>query len=321
MSFRWKTSFRIFVAATISAVVAAALSSNRAASGEDTAAPAAALFAAQPVVFERVATGYQFTEGPAADARGDIYFTDIRSSRILRFDVATNKASVFRKDTGKANGLHFDAQRRLLACEGGRRRLVRIDKDQLTVLAERLGTKRLNSPNDLTIDAHGGVWFTDPRYGKQDDREIDVMAVYYLSAEGKLTQVIRDLPRPNGILLAPSGKTLFVAANKQKLIMSYPVTAPGTLGTGRVFARLDGDQRGGPDGLTLDAKGNLYCAGQGHLFVWSSRGKRLHKLKVPESPTNCTFGGPKRDTLYVTARTSLYRVPMQVKGARIPASR
>lgn len=278
------------------------------------------MFVADPVVFERVATGYQFTEGPAADAAGNIYFTDIRSSRILRFDVKTNKASVFRTETGKANGLMFDAKQRLLACEGGRRRLVRIEKERVTVLAERLGDKRLNSPNDLAIDAHGGVWFTDPRYGNQADRELDVMAVYYLSRAGVLTQVIRDLPRPNGIALAASGKTLYVAANKQKLIMSYDVQAPGSLGKGSlgkgsVFARLDADQRGGPDGLTLDARGNLYCAGQGHLFIWSSAGKRLHKLKVPEAPTNCTFGGPKRDTLYVTARTSLYRVPMKVKGA------
>ena len=281
---------------------------------------APSLFRDSPVLFERVATGYGFTEGPAPDPQGDIYFSDIRNARILRFDVAKKAARVVREDSGKANGLLFDSRGRLHACEGGRRRLVRFDagrvKEAGTVLADRFGGRRLNSPNDLALDAQGGVWFTDPRYGKQDDLEQDVMAVYYQPAQGALRQVIRDLPRPNGIVLAADGRTLFVAASSRKRIMAYPVTKPGVLGTGRVFAELDPAPRGGPDGMTLDAAGNLYCAGQGHLFVWSKAGKRLYKLKVPESPTNCAFGGPKRDTLYVTARTSLYRVPMTVRGAR-----
>ena len=274
-----------------------------------------AIFHTLPVTFEKVATGYAFTEGPAADKDGHVFFTDIRNSRILRFDVTTDKATVFKEDSGKSNGLHFDADGCLLACEGGRRRVVRWKGEESVVLADAFGGKKLNSPNDLTLDQAGGVWFTDPRYGKQDNLEQDVMAVYYQPKEGKLKQVIRELPRPNGIILSADGKTLFVAASSRKLIMAYPVTAPGVVGEGRVFAKLD-DSRGGPDGMTLDAEGNLYCGGQGHIFVWSKTGKRLHKLPVPESPTNCTFGGPKRDVLYVTARTSLYRVSTKVKGAK-----
>ncbi|MDJ0521273.1 MAG: SMP-30/gluconolactonase/LRE family protein [Planctomycetota bacterium] len=273
------------------------------------------VFTTQTVRFERVATGYRFTEGPAADATGNVFFTDIPNERILRLDIKTGKVSVFREESGRANGLQVDAEGRLVACEGGRRRLVRIGSKKTEILAERFGTKRLNSPNDVTLDQAGGIWFTDPRYGKQDDRELDVMAVYYLPPGGKLRQVIADLPRPNGIILSADAKTLYVAANRRKLIMAYDVAKPGTVANGRVFARLDPDGRGGPDGLSLDERGNLYCAGQGHVWIWSSSGKRLHKLKVPESPTNVTFGGAERRTLYVTARTSLYRVETGVRGA------
>ncbi len=273
------------------------------------------LFETEAVVFEKVATGYRFTEGPAADAQGNVYFTDIPNQRIHRLDVATGKVRVVRVGSGRANGLVFDALGRLVACEGGGRRLVRIDGDKLDVLATHYGGKRLNSPNDLTLDATGGIWFTDPRYGKQDDRELDVMAVYYRAATGAVTQVIKDLPRPNGILLSRDGTMLYVAANKRQLIMAYDVAKPGIASKARVFAHLDHKARGGPDGMTLDEQGNVYAAGQGHVWIWSSKGKLLHKLKVPEGPSNCAFGGPKHDTLYVTARTSLYRVRMRVKGA------
>lgn len=272
------------------------------------------LFESEPPVFERVATGFRFTEGPTAGARGDIYFTDIPNQRIHKFDCKTGKTTVFRENSGRANGLLFDSQGRLIACEGGRRRLVRIEGKKTTVLAERWNDKRLNSPNDLAIDKAGGIWFTDPRYGNQEDRELEVMAVYYLSAKGKLTQVIDDLPRPNGILLSADAKTLYVAANRKQLIMAYDVKEPGVVSRGRLFAALNKKARGGPDGMTLDAMGNVYCAGQGHIWIWDPKGKLLHKLKVPEGPTNCAFGGPQLGTLYVTARTSLYRLAMKVKG-------
>ncbi len=279
------------------------------------AGAAPALFPTEKIAFERVATGYRFTEGPAADARGDVYFTDIPNERILKLNAATNKVSVYREKSGRANGLLLDRRGRLLVCEGGRRRVVRIDGKQTEVLAARYGGKRLNSPNDLTLDAKGGIWFTDPRYGKQTDREIDIMGVYYRAADGTLTRVIDDLPRPNGILLSAAGTTLYVAANKRKLIMAYDVKQPGRATRGRVFARLDPKGRGGPDGLTLDNRGNLYAAGQGHIWIWNAKGALLHKLNVPEGPSNCAFGSPEHDTLYVTARTSLYRVKTNVKGA------
>lgn len=272
------------------------------------------IFPTEKVVFEKVATGFRFTEGPAADAKGDVYFTDIPNERIHKLDAASGKVSVFREKSGRANGLMFDAHGRLVACEGGGRRLVRIEGKSVTVLASHWKKKRLNSPNDLSIDAAGGIWFTDPRYGKKDDRELDVMAVYYVTAEGKLSRPIADLERPNGILLAADGMTLYVAANQRQLIMAYDVMRPGVVKDGRVFAHLDHKARGGPDGMTLDDRGNVYCAGQGHIWIWDAKGKLRHKLAVPEGPANCVFGGPQGDTLYVTARTSLYRVKTNVRG-------
>ena len=259
---------------------------------------------------KKLATGYKFTEGPALGPDGNVFFTDIPNQHIMRFDVKEGTAAVYREDSGRANGLLFDKEGALLACEGGRRRLVRIKGDMVTVLAERFEEKRLNSPNDLTLDAAGGIYFTDPRYGRQRDRELTFEGVYYRSAEGKLSRLCEEVEKPNGILLSNDGKTLYVAASKAKRIMAYPVQKPGTLGTGKEFAPLDLESRGGPDGMTTDDKGHVYCAGQGHIWRWDPAGKLVEKIKMPESPANCLF--VKDDklalSLYVTARTSLYRV-------------
>ncbi|MDF1702596.1 MAG: SMP-30/gluconolactonase/LRE family protein [Planctomycetota bacterium] len=280
---------------------------------------------AKDAVFERVATGFRFTEGPAADAEGHVFFSDIPNERIHRFDITTGKTTVFREQSGRANGLMFDTAGALVACEGGRRQVVRIQGETATVLASHWKSKRLNSPNDLALDAHGGVWFTDPRYGRrQDDREIDVEAVYYRDAQGGVTQMRASplLVKPNGILLARDGRTLYVAASRGKKVLAYAVTRPGVLAAPRVFATMDLEARGGPDGMCLDARGNVYAAGQNHIWVWAPDGKPIAKLPVPEGPANCTFGGPARRTLYVTARTSLYRMPMLVVGAPVvPAAR
>ena len=265
---------------------------------------------------EKVADGFRFTEGPAADANGDVYFTDIPNQRILRFEVATGKVHVFREDSGRANGLMFDGGGALIACEGGRRRLVRIQGEKTTVLAERYEGKRLNSPNDLAIDKRGGIYFTDPRYGKRDDLEQDAEAVYYRDPEGALRCVIRDLARPNGILLSLDQRTLYVADNAAKRIMAYEVQADGTPAKPRTFANLEADRRGGPDGMTIDERGNVYVAGQGRIYVWNPKGERLKAIDFPEGPANCTFGGKDRKTLYVTARKSLYRLRMAVRGGQ-----
>lgn len=268
---------------------------------------------------QKVATGYRFTEGPAVDAQGVIHFTDIPNERIHRYDPKTKKATVFREDSGRANGLLFDAKGALIACEGGRRRLVRIEAEQTTVLAERFEGKRLNSPNDLAIDARGGIYFTDPRYGKQDDRELDFEGVYYRAPDGTLTRVAKEAVKPNGILLDAAGTTLYVADNQRKLILAYDVVSPGELTNHRVFATLALRERGGPDGMARDAAGNVYCAGQGKVWSWDPKGVVRFELPMPESPTNCVVVDEDGWVLYVTARTSLYRVTRKAKAP--PADR
>jgi gluconolactonase len=176
--------------------------------------------------------------------------------------------------------------------------------------------RRLNSPNDLVIDSQGGVYFTDPRYGKRDDMEITTEGVYYVCPAGEVSRIIDHLQRPNGIILSPAGKTLYVADHAAKRIFAYQVISPGRLGEGRVFASLDPQHKGGPDGMTIDAQGRVYAAGQGAIWVWDSKGRLVEQIRVPEDPSNVTFGGPDNSTLYITARTSLYRVNVNAKGAR-----
>ncbi|MBL8898159.1 MAG: SMP-30/gluconolactonase/LRE family protein [Planctomycetes bacterium] len=290
------------------------------ASAQESAAPAAASLAADAQLAQ-VATGFQFTEGPAWCAQGYLLFSDVHASRIVRWDEKEGVAT-FLQPSSKANGLMFDAQGRLVACESESRRLVRIDPatKEVTVLAESFGGKKLNSPNDLTIDAEGGVYFTDPRYGNGEPLEQDAMAVYYVAADGKLARVIGDLPRPNGIHLSPDGAFLYVANPNLRQIVRYPVEAPGKLGAGVAWftgdEKLDGT---GPDGMTIDERGNVYATYAG-LVVIAPSGAVLTRLAVPERPTNCAFGGADFQTLFVTARTSLYSVRAQVRGMGLPKS-
>lgn len=274
--------------------------------------PAAAQLVPQGVAVERVATGYRFTEGPAEGPDGAIYFTDTPNNQIIRFDPATGESATFREDSGRANGLMFDAQGRLLACEGaaegGRRRLSRTEAaGTITTLADAWEGEPLNSPNDLDIDAAGGIYFTDPRYGNRDDMMLDVEAVYYLAADGTLTRVIDDLVRPNGLILSPDEKTLYVADNAARKLFAYDVTAPGKLENPRPFSRMGPGHGGGCDGMTVDALGRVYATGDEGVYVFNPDGTQAALIATPERPSNCTLGHDGR-TLYITARTSLYRV-------------
>jgi carboxypeptidase Q len=258
---------------------------------------------------EKVATGFKFTEGPAADRDGNVYFTDIPNERIVTFDAKTGKTEVVREKSGAANGLAFDRDRRLWACEGGARRLSRDGE----TAADAFDGRKLNSPNDLELDAKGGCYFTDPRYGKRDDLEQPVEGVYYLSPDGKLARVIDSLRRPNGVTLSPDGKTLYVADEPERKIVAFDVKADGAVEKPRDFAKFPWERGGGADGMTVDEFGNLYAAARGGIWIFDRGGGSLGLIAVPENPTNCAFAG---STLYVTAQTSLYRVAMNVKGAR-----
>ena len=250
---------------------------------------------------KRLATDMKFTEGPVADGKGNVFYSDIPAKRIMKWDGKEN--GVWREDSGGANGLKFDKEGNLYACEGDLGRVTKISPDQkVTVLADKYNDVRLNSPNDLCFDARGGLYFTDPKYGGKPTQ--DKEAVYYLPpGGGKLARVADDLVRPNGIHL--HGDRLYVADHGGKKVYAYGMNADGTLKDKKEFAPV------AADGIKVDEKGNLYCATGKGVEVFAPDGKALGVIAVPEGPANLAFDGK---TLYVTARKSLYVVPMKVGG-------
>jgi gluconolactonase len=262
---------------------------------------------------KKLAGDFKFTEGPAADAQGNVYFTDIPANRILKWSVADGTLSTFLENSGGANGLYFDKDGNLLAAQGGERRIVSISpKGEITVLADKYDGKKFNSPNDLWIDPNGGVYFTDPRYGSRDGMEIDGEHVYYLTPDRKkVVRVIDDMVRPNGVIGTANGRRLYVADHGANKTYSYRIAGDGTLSDKQLFAEQ------GSDGLTLDARGNVYLTGKG-ITVYNRRGEKVAEIQVPEGPANLTFGGPNGQTLFITARTSLYSIPTEARGARTP---
>ena len=258
---------------------------------------------------EKLAGGFNFTEGPAADVQGNIFFTDIPNNRIHKWSL-NGELSTFREDSGGANGLYFDKDGNLLACEGGGRRLVSIDpKGKVTVLAEKYQGKSFNSLNDLWIDPKGGIYFTDPRYGNRDGMEQGGEHVYYLSADRKkLIRVIDDMVRPNGVIGTPEGETLYVTDHGGGKTFAYKINQDGSLSNKKLFAPE------GSDGMTIDNEGNIYLTRR-VVVVYNKNGEKIEEIKVPEGPANVTFGGSDNQTLFITARTSLYSVRMRVKGA------
>jgi gluconolactonase len=262
---------------------------------------------------EKLAGGFAFTEGPAADAEGNVFFTDQPNDRILRWGV-DGKLSTYLKPCGRSNGLCFDAKGNLWACADEKNELWRIGPDKkVTVMVKDYQGKLLNGPNDLWIRPDQGVYFTDPYYKrpywnrgpKQQDRE----AVYYLAADGKkLVRVLDDLKQPNGIIGTPDGKTLYVADIGAGRTYAYDIQADGTLTNKRLFCKL------GSDGMTIDSEGNVYLTGKG-VTVFDRGGKQVEQIDVPERWTaNVCFGGRDRRTLFITASGGLYAIRTRVKG-------
>ncbi|MBI4603794.1 MAG: SMP-30/gluconolactonase/LRE family protein [Planctomycetes bacterium] len=268
---------------------------------------------------EKVAGGFAFTEGPAWSPAGHLLFSDLPASRIVKLS-ADGTTSDFLMPSGQANGLAFDAAGSLYACQGEARQVVRLGPDgSHAVLAASYGGKRLNSPNDLALDGAGGLYFTDPRYGGGEGIEQDVMGVYHVSASGEVTRVVSSLPRPNGVLVSPDGSRLYVASPDRRELHLFPIEGPGRLGAGRVIFTGDGAlDGGGPDGMALDAAGNIYATYKG-IVVLDRDGRLIGRVPVPERPANCTFGGADGRTLYIAARTGLYRLAMKAAGAPLSA--
>ncbi len=255
---------------------------------------------------ETVASGFMFTEGPVWVEGEGLLFTDIPNDVILRPD-----KSVFRKPSGKANGLILDAEGRLIACEHWNRRVTRTEKDgAVVVLAETFEGKKLNSPNDAIVAADGTIYFTDPPYGLEGrEQELDFQGVYRIAPDGSLHCEARDFKKPNGIGLSPDGATLYVADTEGKHIRAFTVAEDGALSGGNVLCELPG-----PDGMAIDETGNIWCTASDGVRVYTPGGELLETVVAPNPPANCAFGGPDHKVLYITARTGLFSVPTSVAG-------
>ena len=298
----------------------------------------------------RSAAGIAFTEGPAADAEGNVFFSDIRNNQIMKLSAA-GELSVFRRDSGRANGNMFDHDGNLVTCEGGeegpggRRRMVRTNMNtgEITVLTDRFEGRRYNSPNDLAIDSEGRIYFTDPRYGDRSDLEMDVEAVYRYDgrsdprsdSNGTVVRLLAQptLQRPNGLAVTPDDKTLYVVDSNSaqvggnRKIWAFDIQPDGNLSGQRLV--YDFGRGRGADGMRLDVKGNLWIAAginnprreaesadvPAGIYVVTPAGKLLGRIPIPEDAiTNLTFGGPDKKTLYVTAGKTLFTTEINISG-------
>ncbi len=286
---------------------------------------------------EKLAGGFQFTEGPVWHPDGYLLFSDPNANTIYRY-TRDGQVSVFRAKSGYAstdigeygqpgsNGLTLDAEGRLTIDEHGRRRVARLEKNGVvTVLADRYQGKRLNSPNDLVYKSDGSLFFTDPPFGLPrffDDprKELPFSGVYRLDKTGSLRLLTSELTGPNGLAFSPDERFLYVDNwdVNRKVIMRYPVLADGSLGTGGVFLDVTTSHPGEQawDGLKVDERGNVYAAGPEGIWILSPEGKHLGTIKATETPANFAWGDEDGRTMYITARTGLYRVRLSVPGIR-----
>ena len=283
---------------------------------------------------EQVADGFGFTEGPIWMHSGYLLFSDVPRNKIMKW-APSGGESVFRESSGYqgvvpagaifgSNGLTLDKSGRLTICEHGNRRVTRLEKDgKLTILADRYQGKRLNSPNDLVYKSDGSLYFTDPPFGLPktfDDpaRELSFSGVYRV--QGRKVQLLsKTLTGPNGLAFSPDEKYLFVSNSGpvQKLWMRFEVKPDGTLGAGKVFYDVsDSKDQGAPDGMKVDRKGNLYCAGPEGIWIFSATGNHLGTIRLPQAPANCNWGNDGGKKLYMTAGPAVYRIRLKVEGIR-----
>jgi gluconolactonase len=263
-----------------------------------------------------------FTEGGALAEDGSILFSDI-GDRIMRFDPATRAVTVFRSPSGRANGLIFDPQGRLIAAEGantgGGRRVSITGRDgNVRTLADRYQGKRFNSPNDVAVDRLGRVYVSDPRYVGNDPRELDFEGVFRIDPDGGVYRLETTAAKPNGLAISPDGKALYVSDNgpSRRVLLALDLGDDGEVARPRVLHDFGAGR--GVDGMTTTADGRVVAAAgtgpEGGVYVFAPDGKRLGFIAVPEPPTNVEFGGPDRTTLYITAGKGLYRIATTMTG-------
>ena len=263
-----------------------------------------------------VASDYEFTEGPATDKEGNVYFTDQPNDRILKWSAAENVVSVYMHPSGRSNGLYIDNKGDLLACADEKNQLWRIDADKnATVLVTDYEGKKLNGPNDLWVDKKGGIYLTDPFYQRpwwdHQEPEQEAKRVYYLAPNQKELRVVADeFVQPNGIIGTPDGNTLYIADIGDKKTYSYTINKDGSLSNKTLFTTM------GSDGMTLDTQGNVYLTGDG-VTVFNEQGKQILHIPIAQKWTaNVTFGGKDHNKLFITAMNSAYTLDMNVSGVQ-----
>ena len=252
-----------------------------------------------------LAKDLQLSEGPAADREGNLFFTDVRANTILKW-TPDGKLSTFRAGTAAANGLALDSDGNILACEGAAGRIVSFSPaGQMTIIADRYDGKRFNQPNDLWIDRKGGIYFSDPVYGKADHFQ-DAEAIYYITPSRKrVIRVIGDLVRPNGLVGSLDGKTLYATDRGAGKTFRYTIHDDGTLSDKKPFADRSAD------GMKIDHEGNVYLADDA-LYVYTPSGQLIERIALPQRATNLCFGGKDGHTLFITAKKALYSLAMRV---------
>jgi len=263
---------------------------------------------------EKLAGDFEFTEGPASDSKGNVYFTDQPNDRIMKWST-NDELTTWMQPSGRSNGLCFDSEDNLWACADEKNELWIIDKDkEVKVLFDRYNNVKLNGPNDVWLASDGSAFFSDPFYKRpwwdRDTTQQDGQCVYYLPPDKRqLIRVIDDLRQPNGIIGSPDGKLLYVTDIADKKTYSYTINSNGQLSNKNLFCEM------GSDGMTLDNQGNLYLTNGGGVFVFNPDGKQIKNIKIDEPWTaNVCFGGSDMKSLFITAKSGLYRIRMNVKG-------
>ncbi len=263
---------------------------------------------------ERLPGTYKFTEGPVWSPQSTLLFSDCHDNKIweMAFPDSGTVPKVFRDPAGPSNGLTFDRQGRLIACDYGHHRVTRTEKDgKITVLADRFEGKRFNSPNDVVVKSDGSIYFTDPSYGcRPEDRELDYKGVFRIKPDGNVDLLVKDFDMPNGLCFSADESKLYIAdSSKRAHIRVFDVAKDGTLSGGKVFATLV--NQGVPDGMKIGPEGHLYSSAAPGVLVYDRSGKLVETIPVPEVATNLAWGGKDGKTLYITAQTGVYRATRQ----------
>jgi gluconolactonase len=265
----------------------------------------------------RVATGFGFTEGPVWDPSGYLWVSDETLNKIFKVDTATGQKQEI-ISLGDPDGNTYDRQHRLLDCASVLRAIIRFSPDgkSYTTVVDRYQGKRLNSPNDVVLGPDGATYFTDPTSDlpKDQKQELPFKGVYRIAPGGQLQLLTKDIEDPNGLAFSPDGKKLYVDDSTQRNIHVYDFAA-GRLSNGRIFGVEPGAKDDGvPDGMRVDRRGNLYVVGPKGIWVWDPAGHHLGTIVVPEQPANLAWGDPDYSTLYITATTSVYKIPTRAHG-------